>query len=279
MPFDWKSVPKTQWVKTKCAWDHCRRETKVTHPYCWQHTRIHMKLRVTHSSIGGAGLGLFAAPKPKNTDAEYAFKKGEKVAPYNGEMLNKEEYERRYGAGKDTLAPYMLQITKNKFVDGIRSDSGLGRYANDPRGTAYDKKKNATFTAPTKTGTFPSLTATRNIRWGEEIFVSYGKDYWPGKIADMPGYKLRFPKELVAEVHGLYRPKVKKGGLQVVEKVKKVVKIGHSSDSESTDKGSPPKKPKKKKVQINEALNRVHTVKNRGQLSKEKYGVNLKLKL
>ena len=75
-------------------------------------------LRVKLSTVAGAGYGLFAAR---------GFAKGDHLADYTGDEL----IIRRDGDG----GLYCLQFTKRESIDAARTNTGYGRWANDPRGT------------------------------------------------------------------------------------------------------------------------------------------------
>ena len=127
-----------------------------------QHCHIHMRLldglRVTESTVAHAGNGLFAARD---------FAPGEHLADYTGDEL----IIRRDGDG----GPYCLALTKRRAIDAAATNTGYGRWANDPRGG--DGGPNAEFVPNHARGT-ARLRATARVRKGEEIFVSYGPQYW-----------------------------------------------------------------------------------------------------
>ena len=127
-----------------------------------QHCHIHMRLfdglRVTTSTVARAGNGLFAARD---------FAPGEHLADYTGDEL----IIRRDSDG----GPYCLSLTKRRAIDAAATNTGYGRWANDPRGG--DGGPNAEFVLSRARGT-GRLRATARIRKGDEIFVSYGRQYW-----------------------------------------------------------------------------------------------------
>jgi hypothetical protein len=127
-----------------------------------QHCHVHMRsldgLRVTKSKVAGAGNGLFAARD---------FAVGEHLADYTGDEL----IIRQDGDG----GPYCLALTRNRAIDAAPTNTGYGRWANDPRGSGHGP--NAEFVVNPARGT-GRLRATRRIRRGDEIFVSYGAQYW-----------------------------------------------------------------------------------------------------
>ena len=127
-----------------------------------QHCHVHMRLldglRVTTSTVARAGNGLVAARD---------FAPGEHLADYTGDEL----ITRRDGDG----GPYCLALTQRRAIDAAPTNTGYGRWANDPRGSAGGP--NAEFVLNPARGT-GRLRATARIRKGDEIFVSYGRQYW-----------------------------------------------------------------------------------------------------
>ena len=126
--------------------------------YCWTHLRSLCNLRIKASSIPLAGMGLFA---------ERDFAAGEHLADYTGDLI----VLRRDGDG----GPYCLQLNSRQSIDAARTNSAPGRTANDPRGSGRDP--NASFVLNTRNRT-GRLQASKQIKKGEEIFVSYGQGYW-----------------------------------------------------------------------------------------------------
>jgi len=126
--------------------------------HCHVHMRLHDGLRVTTSSVAHAGNGLFAARD---------FSPGEHLADYTGDEL----VIRRDGDG----GPYCLALTQRRAIDAAPTNTGYGRWANDPRGSHGGP--NAEFVLNPARGT-GRLRATARIQKGAEIFVSYGRQYW-----------------------------------------------------------------------------------------------------
>jgi SET domain-containing protein len=124
-------------------------------------------LFVQESLIPNAGMGLF-------TDAP--IKKGEIVIEYTGEQLTWAECEKRNDA-QEGVNGYFFFVSKKICIDAQNTPESLGRYANDAQG--YKKvdglRNNAEYQIIKKK---PYIVAKRNIKAGEEIFVSYGKEYW-----------------------------------------------------------------------------------------------------
>jgi SET domain-containing protein len=124
-----------------------------------------MSLIVKTSSLPGAGKGLFTK-KP--------IKKNAKVIEYKGEIIDWKEYEKRVKEDKDG---YLFYINKKRCIDAFSTPEHKARYANDAQGLSKVKglKNNAIYEI---FGDQCYIVSTRNIEAGEEIFVSYSKDYW-----------------------------------------------------------------------------------------------------
>ena len=160
----------------------CSRRTCLYGPMCWQHTQTRKGLKIEKSTIPGAGLGLFTTDKKE-------FKKNEKIDEYSGEVISKKELDNRY-PGKETLAPYAIALKRHrnntKYVDAIKSNSGMVRYANNCRSKKdrpHCTGNNATLkdnnSQPNPSQRKPVLKATRTIKSNTEILTSYGRNYWP----------------------------------------------------------------------------------------------------
>lgn len=141
-----------------------------------------MALIVKESQIPKSGKGLF-------TTAPIA--KGAKIIEYKGEIIDWKEYVKRVAEDKDG---YLFFISKKRCIDAFSTPKFKARYANDAAGLSRVKglKNNASYEIE-KEQCF--IVAARHIEAGEEIFVSYSKDYW-----DCIRYNLK---------HGLYKTKTK----------------------------------------------------------------------
>jgi SET domain-containing protein len=118
-------------------------------------------LEVKRSTIAGAGEGLFALKD---------FKRKDLIAKYEGEVLTKAQTNTRYGNTQQDLAPYGIQASKNKIIDAS-CKRGVASYAN-----SKPNHQNATFSV--YQGHEVRLIASKNIKKGDEVFVSYGRDYF-----------------------------------------------------------------------------------------------------
>ena len=152
----------------------CKRRTCATHPYCWQHTQSIQKLKVKDSQV--AGKGLYAAKLSKENKKKkkmwrgkvVVFKKTEKVVKYGGKLYTKEQFNRKYPG--DYTVPYALELKGKKYLDARSTKAGVGRYANDCKGTRLPCNARLSENG--------FIVATKNIYEGDEILVPYGRDYW-----------------------------------------------------------------------------------------------------
>ena len=120
---------------------------------------------VKKSTIPGAGKGLFTLCD---------IKKGELILEYLGEIITEAECDKR--AEKDEYG-YIFYISKKKCVDAFNTPEALARYANDANGLTKIKgiRNNCCYEVSKQRGW---IKAEKNIKAGEEIFVSYGAEYW-----------------------------------------------------------------------------------------------------
>lgn len=133
---------------------------------------------------GLAGLGLFAGED---------IKKGEIIIEYIGNILTKEE------ADKKTTAQYLFEVSRNKTIDGSPRWN-IARYANhacEEAGNAEsDVKKGRVF-----------VKAIRSIKEGDEILYDYGEE---------------FVKEYIAPYGCRCTAKVHAYGIKSVEEMKQI---------------------------------------------------------
>jgi hypothetical protein len=124
-------------------------------------------LYVAESSLPQAGKGLYTAIRI------YA---GEIIAVFEGELLSDEEAELRRKAHEDG---YFIQLLNGQILDSMHTHC-LAKYANDAAGSPVLKVRNNAVIALNEQQQI-CIVATRNIRAGEEVYVSYGKAYWAEK--------------------------------------------------------------------------------------------------
>ncbi len=124
-----------------------------------------MALKVKRSQLTGAGKGLYTTS---------AIKKKSKIIEYKGEIIDWKEYEKRVKEDRDG---YLFFINKKRCIDAFDTPEHLARYANDAAGLSRVKglRNNACYEI---SGDQCFIVATRDIEAGEEILVSYTKEYW-----------------------------------------------------------------------------------------------------
>jgi len=120
-------------------------------------------LTIKRSGITGAGKGLFT---------KEFIAKGTRIVEYIGSITT----------WKDVMAQtrfngYVYYIKRNIVIDAKPYKKTFGRYANDANGITKIKnvKNNSRYIIE---GTKVFIEAFKNINAGDEIFVSYGKEYW-----------------------------------------------------------------------------------------------------
>jgi SET domain-containing protein len=122
-------------------------------------------LEVKKSTLPKAGKGLFT---------KRDIKKGERFIEYLGEVITEAELDRR---AENDIYGYAFYISKKKCIDAYYTPEALARFANDAKGLVKVKglRNNCCYTIWKNRGW---IEAERNIKAGEEIFVSYGPEYW-----------------------------------------------------------------------------------------------------
>ncbi len=120
-------------------------------------------LLVKKSKLPNAGKGLF-------TKRDIA--KGSRIVEYKGKLRLWKDVKHLDGHNG-----YLMYITRNAVIDAQPAVKTFGRYANDASGFVKVKglKNNAEYVSE---GSKCYIEALRAIKKGEEIFVSYGKEFW-----------------------------------------------------------------------------------------------------
>jgi hypothetical protein len=151
----------------------CARMCVLTIPFCRQHLAAHgLRVGRTQLDIGPVNnLGLFAA-KRKPTGPALVFRTGDMLLKYEGEPVTRAQLFQRYGK---FTAPYCMQVDKTTFLDAacVRSACAM---VNAPLAPARANCKFVSWEGGVH------LMATKPIRDGDELLVSYG-----------PAYKFREP--------------------------------------------------------------------------------------
>lgn len=123
---------------------------------------LEKELEVKQSTITGAGQGLFT---------KTAILKGTYIIEYKGRITTWKEVKHQWDN------PYLYTISDSYIIDAKNHKKSLARYANDAKGLTRTKgiTNNAEFV---NEGKRVFIIATKAIKAGEEILVSYGKGYW-----------------------------------------------------------------------------------------------------
>ena len=155
----------------------CARTTD-TGVYCTRHARDLLGLEVKQSTIPAAGLGLFATR---------AFCANEIIDEYKGNVVHRHEFLARPSA-------YGTDISLNRVIDSIDSNSCYARFSNDARSRhrnnaqLWSDRQYGLCLAKRRyrdgSGARVYLVAKKTIGAGEEIFNDYGSPYWRDIMSD-----------------------------------------------------------------------------------------------
>ena len=151
------------------AGPRCKRRVCIGLPMCWTHTRA-QGLLIADAGHKGKGLFAHGRTEDEKNRTTPVFRTGNLIAQYDAEIISESILKMRYG---NKTAPYGLKgYGRDKFLDAA-CHRGVGSLANDPRGSG--QRANARLVVG-KNGA--SLRATKALYSGDEILVSYGKEYW-----------------------------------------------------------------------------------------------------
>ena len=119
-------------------------------------------LEVKDSNIAGAGKGLFTTK---------SITKGTRIVEYKGRIRTWKEVE------NEDENYYIFYVTEDHVIDASSYKKSPARFINDAKGLTKMKGviNNARFVID---GSRVFVEAIRNIAEGDEIFLSYGKEYW-----------------------------------------------------------------------------------------------------
>lgn len=188
--------------------ERCRHLTEYDYRRCEKHLRRDWHVQVKSSNIRQAGLGLFAVDPDASCDCDcvhrrrIVFRKGDLIGCFAGELINSQEFQRRYGNEEyRNFAPYVLGVEEDKSHDESYARTAFS-YANDGvnlkdpllrRNYVYKTGShvvwhqlewphvvNSFCDSNAETGR-PSLYALGDICHGEEILWSYSGSLNPSK--------------------------------------------------------------------------------------------------
>ena len=157
-------MPSQRCAAIKPDGHQCRIRT-ANGAYCWRHLLALVGLRIAKSSIPQAGKGVFAARD---------FNTGDVVTHYTGDTTSDVNAP---GSSARYIADMGLDEEGNDFiVDAARTNVATGRLINDPRGSGH--RANCQFEYIPGEDDIIRVVATRPIRKGDELLLSYGAGYW-----------------------------------------------------------------------------------------------------
>ena len=152
-----------KWRYVKADGHQCQKTMCIDLPYCYIHNRIAFKLRVKPSRIPNAGVGLFV-DDTEQPIGQVIYRKGDKICPYYGAMINEAEVDRRYDG---STAPYTLQVQKGLSMDGALQ-RGIGTLINHK---SFQQGANCVFGVDRQNNAF--IKAYKDIRNGDELYCNY----------------------------------------------------------------------------------------------------------
>ena len=120
-------------------------------------------LHVKTSTLAGCGKGLFT---------KVFISKGTIMAEYKGKISTWKDVDHDDGRN-----PYIYYVSRLHVIDAKGNKESIAHFANDAKG--YKKEKGVTNNARyivKRKRVF--IEAVRDIQAKEEIFISYGKEYW-----------------------------------------------------------------------------------------------------
>jgi hypothetical protein len=144
----------------------CSRKSVIGTPYCWSHLLSNHHLRLLPSTVPNAGKGVFVLNKQKPL-GDIIIRNDDVVCPYGGELIDEATLNHRYG---DKTAPYAIWLSQSRYRDAACA-RGIGSMINHD-----SRRANVVFAVNHRAKTV-SIKAKRNLRNGEELFVSYGRNY------------------------------------------------------------------------------------------------------
>lgn len=154
----------------------CKVKVCVGIPYCRYHMQEAVKLEIKDSEYG---KGVFAKADPipvdgrrrtrRNNNRQPVFRSGEDIIEYGGERIARAELLTRYG--KNT-APYAIEMgNRNQTYQDGACVRTIGTVINHNA-----RNPNVEF-SQTHNGSRITITATRNIYNGDQLYANYGDDY------------------------------------------------------------------------------------------------------
>jgi len=152
--------------------ERCRLKVIIGEPYCHHHLKKEKKVIIRNSQHG---KGLFCwDPNEEGS----VFRRGEIIARFSGEIIDIEEFEKRYNRDDmpDITAPYAFENDHAREPYVI--DGGCQRHFTQLANTAdVGELNNAAFKVHPTNRNRINLVATRSIYHNQEILATYGNNY------------------------------------------------------------------------------------------------------
>jgi hypothetical protein len=146
----------------------CLKRCLIGLDLCWIHLESTKKLKINKSRYlrrfqGENGLYAFK----RNGGTRRLFKKNDVICNYNGEVINTDELEYRYG---NKTGPYAVKISQDLYEDAALQ-RGVGSMINHTfrqnRINCHLKKRNGRI----------KIIALKDIKNGTELLTTYGSAY------------------------------------------------------------------------------------------------------
>jgi hypothetical protein len=182
----------------------CKRTVCVGVPVCAQHAVKYLQVAIGRTKLADERrrrldfAGLIACSSAASARQTVIFREGDYIIPYLGEVVTKSQVDARYdfarGHGRvKAVAPYVMEQNTGKgtsrlydaacyrsygaFVNTVHSTEGYARHLGNGQVAEYNCRFEYHHAIePGQKGhndadRFPALTATRDIKNGEEILV------------------------------------------------------------------------------------------------------------
>jgi hypothetical protein len=157
-------------LSCKCAKTNCKKIISIGLPYCDEHLISEMNVKIKETL--NKGKGVFAIKNKNKKSNNLVFQKGSIVLSFDGEFIDKQTLQSRYG---DNTGPYSLKISQYKKCNLKYIDAAFHRHVSSLINCS-DKNNKPNVNLEVK-GDYIYFKANQNIYDGDEILFYYGKQY------------------------------------------------------------------------------------------------------